>query len=185
MLQLSFNICQSDCSTIEFTETTGLYEITSNPTGWGTQFSTINPDVDTFLYAQLEFFDTNGTSIKLIEIQPDFPTINTLYSKKFTVDLPDNLYKIVYTVKENKTSSVSYSATNYQGFYCNVSCCVSNMLKDIDIDCKCIDHKLEEYNKAYALLQGLICAAECGNISQFNNILSVINKLCKNKKCKC
>ena len=50
MLQLSFNICQkkSDCSGIKFTETTGLYNVVTNPTGWGTSFNTANPDIASF-----------------------------------------------------------------------------------------------------------------------------------------
>lgn len=181
MLQLSFNICQkSDCSIIEFTETTGIYNVTTNPTGWGTP----NASIGSYAYSKLEFFDSTNTLVKTFELYPDFPTTNTLFSKELVYDIPDGLYRIVYTVRETKTTGTSYSTTIQQGFYCNVKCCVLSMIKDIDIDCGCSDHKLDNYNKAYALLQGLIYAACCGNITQFNNILGVLQKICLNKNCK-
>ncbi len=185
MLQLSFNICQkSDCSIIEFNETTGLYNITSNPGGWGGPFSTVNPDITLYHYSKLEFFDQSNTLIKLFEFYPEFPTSDTNFIKELDYAIPDGIYRIIYTVRETKTSGTSYSSTIQQAFYCNVRCCVFSMIKDIDIDCACLSKKLEEYNRAYALLQGLIKASCCGNVSQFNNILAILQKICLNKNCK-
>lgn len=186
MLQLDFIICQKgDCSVIDFSETTGLYNVTSNPTGWGTSVTTVNPDIALYKYSKLEFFNSAGTLVKTFELYPDFPTFDTAFKKSLTIDFPDGIYRIVYTVKEDKNSSTSYTKEIQQAFLCNVQCCVKSMVKNIDFDCKCSDKASDEYIKAFVLLQGLICAANCGNISQFNNILGVLEKICKAKKCNC
>lgn len=183
MLKLSFNICQkSDCSGIKFTETTGLYNVATNPTGWGTVFNTTNPDIATFQYSKLEFYNSSNTLVYTLELYPSFPSSDLTFTKEFDLDIDDGIYKIVYTVRETKNTGTSYMAENQFAFYCKVNCCVLSMIKDIDLSCNCSHTIMEEYTKAYILLQGLKC--NCGNITQFNNILTQLKKICKNKNCK-
>lgn len=183
MLQLSFNICQkSDCSGIKFTETTGLYNVVTNPTGWGTSFNTTNPDIATFQYSKLEFYDSNNTLVNTLELYPNFPSSDVTFTKELDLDIEDGIYKIVYTVRESKNAGTSYSSEAQFAFYCKVSCCVSSMIKSIDPFCSCSHDSMDDYIQAYILLQGLKC--NCGNITQFNNILKALQKICKNKNCK-
>lgn len=183
MLKLDFDICQkSDCSGIKFTETTGLYNVSTNPTGWGTSFNTTNPDIATFQYSKLEFYDSGNNLITTLELYPDFPSSDITFTKELDLDIDDGIYKVVYTVRETKTTGISYTAEAQVAFYCKVNCCIMSMIKDIDPCCNCSHNALDKFNQAYALLQGLKC--NCGNITQFNNILKVLQKICKNTNCK-
>jgi hypothetical protein len=59
-----------------------------------------------------------------------------------------------------------------------------SMFLGIDSTCdNCNEDKMDRALKAYALLKGLIAAANCGNSTYFNNILAQVNKLCLNSNC--
>lgn len=181
-LKLRFNVCQAgDCSGVTFTETTGIYDAISNLLGWGTP----NVALSSYEYAKIEFF-LDGVLVHTSEFDDNgiLPSNNDEFSYDIDVALADGVYTIVYTVQiDADTTTDSYSTTIYQSFFCNAKCCVMSMLNDIDVDCDCSEDTIERFNQAYALLKGLEYASGCGNISNFNNILAQINKICANSNC--
>ncbi len=193
MLVLDFTICEnSTCTEFTFSELTGTYNATTNPTGWGTP----NADITDFHSATLEITLPDGTttySIDLSATTPAFP-VDTLTSNQVTFDMsniggtagnsiPDGVYTFVYTVQEDPGTGISYTQTITVAFYCQVSCCVYSMFKDLDIECDCCDDDRKRITDAYLMLKGLIYNANCGNIPQFNSILEELQRLCTNNNC--
>lgn len=191
MLVLDFSICQSsDCTEFIFSELTGTYNATTNSTGWGAPNATL-ASVTTPVNLVVTLPDgTTSYTINLLSTTPAFP-VDTLTSNEVTFDMsniggtagdsiPDGVYTFVYTVT---TSGGTYTQTATVAFYCQVSCCVYTMFKDLDIECDCCDDDRKRITDAYLMLKGLIYSANCGNISQFNSILEELQRLCTNTNC--
>lgn len=186
---LDFSICESsDCTEFTFTDNTGAYNATTNPYGWGAPNETLS-DVQTPV--TLDITTPSGTTyqIDLATTTPVFPVDQA--PNELTLDMsslggiagdsiPDGIYTFVYTVTTNTTT---YTQTVIAAFYCQVQCCVYSMFKDLDPDCSCCDDDRDALLKAYLLFKGLIYSANCGNISEFNSILTEIQKLCTQTNC--
>lgn len=186
-LQLNFEICQSStCDTLTFVETTGAYNATSNPTGWGAPNDTIASATSADLTITLA--SGNSYTIDLLATT-HFPTDDTTFEYELTnsdfgytdgAKIDDQIITFTYTVVANGTT---YTQNYKQAFYCQVQCCVLSMFADIDVECDCSKDKIDNALKAYALLKGLIYSGNCGNTTYFNNILAQLQKLCLNNNC--
>lgn len=186
-LQLSFQICQSNtCDSLTFVETTGAYNATSNPTGWGAPNDTIASATS----AELEITLANGNSYTIDLLATTyFPTDDTTFEYEIPnasfggstgTKIDDQIITFVYTVVANGTT---YTQTVYQAFYCQVQCCVYSMFKDLNVTCDaCLQSKTKAID-AYLLLKGLIYSANCGNTANFNSQLATLQKLCLNNSC--
>lgn len=186
---LSFELCEgSSCNTLEFKETTGAYSGT-NPNGWT---SVINYATS----ATLVITNPAGLplpTIDLFSLSPSFPTINenegylipmTSLGLPSTASMTDGVWSFLYTVTtDDGEEVVTYTQTVTQGFYCQVECCVNSMFKDIDVECDCNKDLLDKSLKAYLMLKGLEYSSNCGNISEFNAQLAILQKMCKNSNC--
>jgi hypothetical protein len=105
----------------------------------------------------------------------------------------DGMWQFIWTVSGTVSNPdpVPFEATGNSASYftCNSECCVSELLAKIDMtNVQCCNNKsteyVEDYLKANVLLQGLKNAAFCGNITMFNNIKKVLDKICKKTDCK-
>lgn len=182
---LSFEICESSsCNSLIFKETTGIFNISTNPNGWGSPNENTTDATSAVLLVELAsgssfsidlfatgFFPTSDTSFEFLI---DGSTIG------YTDQILDQIIKFTYTVV---TTTSTYTQTVYKAFYCQVKCCVNKMFLDLDFNCSCINDQMDSALKAYAMYCGLVAAADCGNISNFNNILSQLNKLCSGLSC--
>lgn len=188
-LQLAFNVCQSsDCKELIFTETTGIYDATNNPTGWGSPNATIASAVS----ATLTITKPDGTVTSPINIFPSsFPTTNddleytiTAAALGYTANskLPDGLYTVLYTVVAGSTT---YTQTKSFLFSCQIRCCVYSMAKDIAfLECTdCKDEAIDKLLKAWALYQALLAAANCGLTAKFEELMDSLERLCLNTSC--
>ncbi len=184
---LDFSICaSSDCSSLFFEDTTGAYS--SVNTGG---FNSPNASTADATAATLAITtpDDDTFSFNLLTQNPAFPTTDStqlyyVYPSDLGMGdaaLTDGLYKFVYTVT---TSTSTYSKIVYQLFYCNIRCCVSNMLLKItDPDCDCQADMIASATRALSLLNSLMYAAKCGNKTVFDKLLRILNKLCRNENC--
>lgn len=189
-LVLDFSVCQSaDCTKFTFTDNTGAYDASTNPTGWGAPNPTL---ADVITPCTLDITTPDGTTyqIDLVSTTPVFPVSappNTLTLDASSIggtagdSLPDGIYTFTYTV--TTTGPTTYTQTITVGFYCQVKCCVFTMIKDLDITCDCCDTDKDTLMNAYLMYKGLIYAANCGNITQFNTILAALQKLCTQSNC--
>jgi hypothetical protein len=187
MLNLNFEICQANgCKDLIFSETTGKYDATYNIGGYGTPNETTADAVT----ATLTITNASGL-VTTIDLMPEgFPTDDIIadgYTITSSTVLPDGMYTFVYNVTyDNHGSIVTYSKSISKLFYCNSECCVNQMLSNLNLTCDCCetDENIKDYYKAWTFLQALKNAAQCGDVTTFNNILKIITKLCKNNNCK-
>ena len=191
MLILNFEICQStDCKDLSFSETTGAYNATYNIGGYGTP----NIELATVTKAVLTSTSPDGTIYTTNLFTHGFPT-DDLTDDPYVITLipnttlADGKWIFTYTITSVSAESVvtTYSKTITKLLYCNSECCVESMLANLKItDCDCCDKDLnyDEYILTWLMLESLKKAAKCGDITSFDKILKIINKLCKNKACK-
>lgn len=187
-LETSIDICvKNACTTIVFKETTGQYNLTTNPTGYGSP----NPTTASVTSAILSVISPDNVTytIDLLDTG-NFPSSNTDYEYEIPLvdlgnrtNIEDGYWQFVYTI----VTGDEYIATKTAIFHCNTKCCVDKMLLNIDTDCDCNelnDKKIKNYTKAKAFYDALKHYAYCGNLNKFNNIKLIIDKLCKNINCK-
>lgn len=184
---LSFEICQeSNCSGLSFKEITGIYNASSNATGWGAP----NELTSDALTAVLTITMASGT-IYTIDLfaTGNFPSSdtgfiynisNTDIGLTLTDELPDQIITFLYTVT---TATTTYTQSIKQSFYCQVNCCVNSMFLDLDFECSSCNKDIDSALIAFAMLQGLKYNSNCGNEDEFNNILAQLNKKCAGSSC--
>ena len=126
---LKIDICPTgDCKSLNFTETTGTYNATYNPTGWGTPNDNPNPDWT----ATLTITDPNNI-LSILDMGPySFPSTNPDYTFPISASLltnnttgvfADGLYNFNYTVV-SPDKGITYTITSKIFVYCNIQCCV-------------------------------------------------------------
>ena len=185
-LVLNFEICQTaDCKTFTFTETTGVYNASTNPTGWGAP----NPLTSNATSATLAINIAGGTVYTLNLFTSSFPSSVSSLEYDVTASLiggasgakiTDGIYTFVYTVV---ASGVTYTQTIIKGIYCQVQCCVYSMFKSLVSTCDCNATEKERALDAFILLKGLITSTASGNTTNFNTDLAVLQKMCLNSNC--
>lgn len=182
---LSFEICQSStCGSLIFKETTGAFNANTNPNGWGAP----NEDTTDALTAELAIQLADGSTYTIdLKATTFFPTTDTTFEYLingsdigYDGQIDDQIISFTYTVT---TSTETYTQTVVQGFYCQAECCVNKMFVDLDFECDCIKDEMDSALKAFAILQGLKYSANCGNATNFNNLLAQLNKLCAGSSC--
>lgn len=186
---LQFNICESGgCNQLAFSETTGSYDAINNPNGWGSP----NPLTSDATAATLDVLLANGSTYTFdLFATSNFPTTdptkifyieNTDLGYTTGTNILDQIITFTYTVV---TSGGTFTQTGIYSFYCNVECCVNSIFLDLDFDgCSdCFTNSMEQALKAFAMLEGLKAASNCGNSTQFTNILTQLNKICSTSNC--
>lgn len=178
----------SNCKTLNFYETTGIYNASTNTGGYGT------PNVDTtdIETAILTIISPDNVSYVLDMFSTgDFPSDNIDFY--YTIDLndlnrtyiEDGFWQFIYTVTTNTTT---YTTNTSYYFYCNAECCVSKLLSNINIETNGIDktniNKVNIYKEASIFLESLKNAAQCFNQPNFDSINKILLKICKNSSCK-
>lgn len=192
---LKINICEScDCTTLTFSELTGVYNSVSNTGGWNVP----NQYVGTADSAELTITRADGNVYLIDLFTHAYPTVDTTLTYSlvnedfgYTTDekIPDQIMTFKYTVTgrdDDSGAPFTVSTTIYKGFFCQTKCCINRMLLKIDFCCEnCLQTGLNDWLQAKALYEGMMANANCGNITQANNNLAQLNKICKNSNCGC
>lgn len=188
----TINVCvKTACSVLTFKETTGTYNVTTNPGGYGTP----NPITGDFVTAVLTIIAPSGTQydVDLIDLSAGFPSSNVDF--EYTIpsaqigsrtNIEDGYWQFIYTINDGVDT---YIASKTSIFTCNAQCCVNSMLLNIDAENSSIynitnNKRISEYIKAKAFLDSLKYYAFCGNLDKFTNIKKVIDKICAKSGCK-
>lgn len=167
-----------------FQELTGLYDIATNPTGYGTP----NPDTTDAIGVTLEvlFPNEDETEIHTIDLSTSFPSSDTSTAIEFTMEdfdgeegdiFPDGVYTLIYNVE---TDTELFTTTKYIFAYSQVKCCVESMFKNLNpYNCSggCLE-AAEEALTVWAYYKALLANATCGDITRTNEMLEFVNKLC-------
>lgn len=194
-LFLNFNIKESDnARELSFTETTGIYDASTNPGGWGAP-NPVTTDVTATAY--LSILPPGVTTPAIVDLFPSsFPTTdNTQTVVMRSQDLglggtddilPDGIWEMSYIVIDTVANpDVTY--TNDQTIFVSgqARCCVYGLLAATDISCcDCDGSDLARALEAFTFYRAAIACAACGNADKFAEALAIVNNYC-DIKCKC
>ena len=191
-VDVKFSICQnSSCDTLAFTETTGLYNATTNTTGWGAvgggdpnemvsqataatllitgPDGTVYPTVDLFALGSFPKSDSTSASITATSLAATMSSF------------ADGLWKMTYSVT---TGTATYTETITFFFTCQVESCVCKLVADLNLDdCTCDLDKLNTVLQAKAYVDAMNYAVGCGNLNGANEILTSLQRLCGCTSC--
>jgi hypothetical protein len=183
----TINITQADNGVfITLYDTTGIYDVNSNPGGYGNPPA--NPDVIDITAATLELlimaadgtYSTVYGPTSVVSGTPPaqtFPTDDITNSIDITVDLDDGYYKAIYVVT---ASAVDYTATEYFTFYADARCCFKQKALAVEnCNCDCSGKKLDLIEMHIAL-EAIETAAADENAVNVYNAIAYAEKLCRN-----
>lgn len=185
----TIQVClNSACDTLTLTETTGVYNASTNTGGYGAPNITTS-DVETVL---LTVIAPDDTEYEIDLTATDFPSSNDEFEYELDLadlgnrtSIEDGYWQFVYEVVDGATT---YTATKNYMFYCESECCVAKLLAKVEPDeCDCDTQNLkriENYTKARTFLASLKNAASCFNLDKFDIIKGILTKLCRNADCK-
>jgi hypothetical protein len=194
MLAPTISICFENCSKISVTDTTGLYEETSNPNGWGFP----NLDTSEVAEATLEILTPGAQFPVIIDITSEinaqvlpgsyiqdyiFDITEITYQNLGIASLIDGIYEVKYII-----DGIEYVMKGLN--VCNTECCVNKMLeKALDkylCGNSCSQGEIAEALRARALLlQASQWAFSCGKFEEADNLLKQAAKICKTNGCGC
>lgn len=200
-LNIKFRIEQSgDCKTFKIFDSTGTYNASTNPGGYGTP----NPAATDF--------DGSGDYFKFIITNPEgiistigpyagnaSPTFSNslLFSTGFSIGvsknggvsdlsglqagtaLPDGNWIIQY-ILYNSAGPTTYTVTKQYFFTCNMDCKMSSMLselaKDYCVNNKCDQRQIDAYMEYYLYHSAMQDAARCGNVNGAKKLYALLAK---------
>jgi hypothetical protein len=187
-VDIKYSICQSsNCESLTFTETTGVYNVTTNPTGWGAVGGgDPNEMLSDATIATLTLTGPDGTVYAPVDLLglSSFPKDDIKFGYSITAasvdsslsEFSDGSWTIAYNVT---TGSTTYSESKTFFFSCQISACVYSMVADIDVsDCNCDIETLNKVLEAKAFLDALSYAVGCGNLTGANEILTTLQRTC-------
>jgi len=206
-LQIKFCVPQDcDCKSVNFSDTTGVYDASTNPTGYGTP----NPESADVTQARITFNSPNdpqgidfvftvlnnvitdatrtdsfGNTVNVLADLPStvFPFVDfvfdspLLYGSDAQSDLLDGAWKVLYQIDE-PSASYSYSAWVY--LVCQIKKCYEETMvgftKGTVLKSNAIDVSLN--------FDSLVNAVGLDNPTSVNNLVEVMQSLCSNcNKC--
>lgn len=178
---------------LDFLDTTGIYNIVTNPTGYGAP----NPDYTEITSAVISFTPPN--TITPIDITLTQPQIAAMVNGEVpigitpaSVNLPafeDGWGAVQYQISGiSNLIPFSYSVTTEFFWDCGVACCVDKIGADAaaqgDPCCDDCD-KTKKYQKALLLLDLLHAAICCGNKNAAQIVYNKLKLICDGQDCGC
>lgn len=185
MLQIEYQCFQVSNSELRIYDTTGTYNATTNPGGWGTP----NPALADVTSAYLLFeSNTYTTAIQLdivfgaglfgstdIEAAAGMSILSSTVFGSSVTTFPDGYYKITMIVV---AGGITYDYTMHEAFVYNARCCARqkamNTVIPIQNAAQIIEGALMNY-----MVDALGYAACCGNTDAFTNIQNYLTELCE------
>lgn len=178
---IKFSIYEAaNCKTITFIETTGEYNVSSNPNGWGAP----NEETSDATAATLTLVGPDGTTYPSIDLEAlsNFPKddsteaiINSTDLLSTMTSFADGQWKITYSVT---TSTTTYTKTVVFFFTCQIEKVVDKLLAKLDVnDCECKPGQIEEVLKLTAYIDAMKYAIGGANLTEANEILKTLNRL--------
>lgn len=188
---LTFSICESsNRQEIIFKETTGG----TSSSAWGVGG---NPETSGAQTATLTVLSPNGTTtvFDLFAESPAWPTEDTTqeftivpsdlgYSTATGTTFEDGLYRFTYAVTRTSATAFSYSQIKSVLIYGNIKCEVHSLYGEIPSEeCDCNTDAIELAFKGMIYLKALEYAAETGNSSEFDRLMTILERITANNDC--
>lgn len=177
--------CYHNCTTVKITDTTDVYNVDSNATGWNTP----NPAASDITLAEVIIDGTTYTVTDKLPGEVSGPFEIDLGEITLADGFHDISYKVYYTEGEGAEAVATNTLYELREFVtCATRCCIDKMwLRVADSHCNC--DKGDLMNKAIeaeALLKAAqTAAAACGNETQATNILESVQGICAFEECNC
>lgn len=170
------------CDKISIYDISGFYNVTTNPTGWGTP--NLARDFEGTAIMTIKF----GTSVNEYDIKATiedaiFPEF-LLYEYSTGDTLLDGVYTISVVLFDTDTNT-QYVASKKEVSLCNVECCVSKMGLKVAESCNCDTLLMENFSKAEQILSTLKLIGKNLGEKEFNKQLSILQKICSTNDCGC
>jgi hypothetical protein len=185
-LKTNFTYSQSsDLKTLYIYDTTGIYDATTNPTGWGG----INPTVSNATSDKISIKKVGSNTIYQIEMWPTLP--NTIQAP-FSIDssmlgqgtnavIDDGQYILERLTTVN---SAVYKKTARIFLIGQLQCCADQMLDSDKPGCECEKGKLSNSAILNYALFTLKKAFKTQKFEKANEIYRYAQSLCNDKNCK-
>ena len=186
----TISACLNGCTGITIKDTTGFYNVTTNPGGWNAN-STVyrvgpsTPNVQsatitiTLNSALTPFLTVDVTEAVQDAIFPTFDLYDYAPTDAYSNStLTDGSYTITYTIVDS--DDVTYTTDTTIVVYCNVACCVSKLAVAVaDELCNtCESDAFNTFVLADGILQSLKAVAECSGETEFLKLLNKLQRLC-------
>lgn len=198
-LQLNINAELSyNSKSIELEDTTGAYNVTSNPTGYGTpnpDTTDVNPGGGGEITIVITDPDGNDYTFDFSTTPSTWPTFPNTLGTVLTIantdvglttddKITDGLWYVSYTILFN--DQTEYTRTQIFLFHYAADCCINKLLAKIDGCCdECDEAKLKAATTAYMALQAAKRAARCAKPLQSQKLLDKVNFICNQQNCQC
>jgi len=202
-LQLGIHLCQTNnCKTLKLSETTGVYNISTNPTGWDSTGAT-NPAAANATRVRITIVTPSGTYsfdsdpldanyyAPLVPLGTYFPDPTGVKEFMLTASnlggsVGDGIYSVTYKVY-GAFGANTYEETVTQTFLltCNIRCCIDKLFQvAAQSDCTdCKNEKLDKALEAESYLKAAEYAAACGKTNMANKHLAKAQWICSTKNC--
>jgi len=184
-----------NCTKLAFKDTTGMYEVSDNDTGWGTPNTDPSAVTEAIITVQIpdvvtvHTFDVTQTVQDIVLPSAYVLNYSFMLQELTATDLgvsalPDGIYTVTYSI-DGESIEVKVL------IFCNTQCCVNKLLeKAIDTYLcggNCTSNKLiSEALKARALiLQAQQWQFSCFNLEQADKLIKQAAKICKSNGCSC
>lgn len=200
-LQLGIHLCQTNnCKTLKLSETTGVYNISTNPGGWGSP----NPIIGNATRVRIEVLTPSTTTYNfdsdpgdpdyfpaLLPLGTYFPDDTGTLEFQLTASnlggsVADGIYSVTYKVY-GTISGNDYIETVTQTFLltCNIRCCIDKLFSIASqSDCSdCKNEKLDKALEAESFLKAAEYAAACGKLNMAKKHLAKAQWICSTKNC--
>ena len=178
-IYIDFNIRESDnAREILFNETTGAYNVSTNPGGWGDAENTTDATA-----AVLKVTPPGGTEVTL-DLYSTFPTAD--YTTDNVIRTQDLSLGTDLKFEDGEWLFVYEVTTPLEGVICNTQTilllgqariCVNCLLADIDI-CDCDGSDLRRALEAKTYLDAATASAAVGDVNKFKSLVDLINNYC-------
>lgn len=160
----TLEVCQPNCSTIQFIDTTNVYNSESNTSGWAGS----NINTEDVTAATIVVTDTAGNiqfTYDVLSQLPD-PVTGEIIFTDYSTSLTDGNYIVTYTIT---TSGDIYTHSQTIAVTCNFECCISKQLSKI-AKAVCADSCDTSTVDEYLLIEGLLYAYKAAAMCEKTDI---------------
>lgn len=173
-------VIKGNCSALSVTDNTGVYDASTNTTGWGA------PNLAAADLESATITINSSQEEDVLSSIPDPVTGEFTFPDIELDSYSDGLMTITYSV--TSTEGTTYSTTKQIYFTCSVRCCIDKMWRTIaeSCDCNCdLEQMIEDALLAEGLLRALKSAASCVSTTNRDKLLVKIQRLCAFNNCNC
>jgi len=178
----TLKMCQTNCSTISFTDTTNIYS-TGNTTGWGVANSVIGSSVTS---ATIVVTDEAGNTEFTYTVTGEIPSSvsGEIIFTDYSFSLPDDTYTVVYTIiagGDMYTHSQTLLTT------CNFECCITKQLAKVAkslCNDSCDTSVVDDFLLIEAMLYAYKSAVMCEKAAIKTEIETRLQRFC-DYQCNC